>query len=62
MQCGQVFDRLRTESPDVFNKVKAVEAKFDTHDLDISEENKSILWNEVDVRIPIFLCSMHFCA
>lgn len=47
----QVFDRLRAESPEVFNKVKAIEAKFDAHDLNIAEENQSILWNEVDVCI-----------
>lgn len=48
---GQVFDRLRKESPEVFHKVKAVEANFDASDLNISEENKSILWSEVDVCI-----------
>lgn len=52
----QVFDRLRAESPDAFNKVKAIEAKFDTHDLDINDENKCILWDDVDVCIDcIFL-------
>lgn len=56
----QVFDRLRTESPEVFNKVKAIEAKFDKHDLNISEENKSILWNEVNVCIiSVFYLSHH---
>lgn len=47
----QVFDKLRNESPELFAKVKAIDANFDAYDLNISEENKTIIWNEVDVRI-----------
>lgn len=53
---SQVFDKLRKESPEVFNKVKAVEANFDAYDLNISDENKNGIWNEVDVRINVVLC------
>lgn len=37
----------------MFDKVKAIEANFDAHDLNISEENKIIIWNEVDVCILV---------
>lgn len=46
----QVFDRLRKERPDAFKKVKAVEANFAAKDLGISEENRKLLRNEVNVR------------
>lgn len=46
----QIFDRLRKESPDVIKNVKAIEANFEAHDLNISQENKDIIWDEVDVR------------
>lgn len=48
---GQVFDRLRLEKNGVLKKVHAIEANFDAHDLNISEFNKQIIWNEVDVCI-----------
>lgn len=46
----QIFDRLRKESPDVIKNVRAIEANFEAHDLNISQENKNIIWDEVDVR------------
>ncbi|XP_055307131.1 fatty acyl-CoA reductase 1-like isoform X2 [Sitodiplosis mosellana] len=44
-----IFDRLRKESPDVITNVKAIEANFEAHDLNISQGNKDIIWNEVDI-------------
>lgn len=44
-----MFDRLRQERPDAIKKVKAVEANFAAEDLGISEENRELLRNEVNV-------------
>lgn len=49
----------------MIKNVKAIEANFEAHDLNISQENKDIIWDEVDVRdvvcitkvnTSIFLC------
>lgn len=48
---GQVFDRLRVENLSAINKVHAIEANFDSPDLSISDHNKKLIWNEVDVGI-----------
>lgn len=40
---------MRLEKNDVLEKVHAIEANFDAHDLNISESNKQLLWNDVDV-------------
>lgn len=45
----QIFDRLRKEDTTAIDKVKAIEANFDAPDLNISDENKTVIWNEVDV-------------
>lgn len=39
------------EKLDAINKVHAIEANFDSPDLSISEQNKQLIWNEVDVGI-----------
>lgn len=49
-----------------FDKVKAVEANFDAHDLNISDENKNDIWNQVDVCLKLagigFCQPFAFCA
>lgn len=45
----QIFDRLHSENPDAFKKVFPIEACFSANDLNISEANKNIIWNEVEV-------------
>ncbi len=44
-----IFDRLHSERPDAVKKVVPIEACFAANDLNISEENKNIIWNEVEV-------------
>lgn len=34
----------------MIKNVKAIEANFEAHDLNISQANKDIIWDEVDVR------------
>lgn len=53
----QIFDRLRNEKPDVIKNVKAIEANFEAHDLNISQANKDIIWDEVDVRDAVRFCT-----
>lgn len=45
----QIFDRLHSENPDAFRRVVPIEACFAANDLNISEANKNIIWNEVEV-------------
>lgn len=45
----QVFDRLREERPNALKRVKVIEANFAAQDLGISEENRELLRNEVNV-------------
>lgn len=44
-----IFDRLHSEYPDAYKKVVPIEACFAANDLNISEENKNFIWNEVEV-------------
>lgn len=55
---GQVFDRLRVEKLSAINKVHAIEANFDSPDLSISDHNKQLIWNEVDVGINNYSLAM----
>lgn len=41
----------------MIKNVKAIEANFEAHDLNISQENKDIIWDEVDVRDVV--CFVH---
>lgn len=50
----QIFDRLREECPDVLNKVRAIEVNFEAHDLKISQQNKHIILDEVNVHDAVF--------
>lgn len=34
----------------MIKNVKAIEANYEAHDLNISQDNKDRIWNEVDVR------------
>lgn len=45
----QIFDRLHSENPDAFKRVVPIEASFEAIDLSISEANKNVIWNEVEV-------------
>ncbi|KAG4074597.1 hypothetical protein HA402_004468 [Bradysia odoriphaga] len=48
-----IFDRLHSENPDAFKKVVPIEACFAANDLNISEANRNILWNEVEIVFNI---------
>lgn len=49
----QIFDRLRETSPEVLEKVIAISTDFETDDLDISDDNKSIIKREVEVCMSV---------
>lgn len=48
-----IFDRLHSEYPDAYKKVQPIEACFAANDLNISEANKNVIWNEVEVTKEI---------
>lgn len=45
----KVFDRLRIECPEKLKKIKAMEGDLGQPGLGLSDENKSILFNEVSI-------------
>lgn len=42
----------------MIKNVKAIEANFEAHDLNISQENKDIIWDEVDVRDVVYFVNI----
>lgn len=59
--CLQIFDRLRSESPNMFKKVFAINTNFDCHDLDISDENKSSIYKETQVGLIFIYFIVKWC-
>lgn len=46
----QIFDRLRETRPEAFKKVTAISTDFGSDDLNISDEFKAIIRQEVQVN------------
>lgn len=57
-----IFDRLHSEQPDAYRKVVPIEACFAANDLNISETNRNIIRNEVEVVIEFLLRDLELCA